>query len=159
MHEKRGQNRKQGEIWALLCLKNNNGLDQQELAYHLHCNVSTISRQLKNLLFFHLVDFRDDNGNAEDSTKYVRRRYYSRRIYFIKTDFRDVMASSLSSIIDNSAWFKNKLEMLKDKIEQDSQENDVVRKNLLIHITDIDERIKILNNIWSKFISESKEIL
>ena len=122
-------------------------------------NVSTISRQLKNLQFLHLVDYKDNSDNQDENDKYVRRRYYSRRVYYIKTDFRDVMASSLTSIIDNSAWFKKKLEILKNKIEQSPQGNEIVRKNLLVHINDVDERIKILNDVWTRFISESKEIL
>ena len=159
LYEKRGQNRKQGEIWALLSLKNDLGLDQQELSYLLNCNVSTISKQLQPLLKSHLVDFKDNSDSQQENDGYVRRRYYSRRIYYIKTDFKDVIASSLTSIIDNSTWFKKKLEILKDKIEKDYHENEVVRKNLLVHIDDLDERILILNNIWKKFIAESKEIL
>lgn len=159
LYERRGQNRKQGEIWAILRLKNECGLDQQELSYHLKCNISTISRQLKPLLNSHLVNFKDNSDNQQESIGYVRRRYYSRRIYFVEKDFRDIIATSLTSIIENSKGFKEKLELLKNKIEKDFIKNEYVKKNILIHIDDIDARVKILNEIFNKFISESKEIL
>jgi DNA-binding transcriptional regulator GbsR (MarR family) len=161
LYEKRGQNRFLGKLWSLLFLKAHSpeqGLDQQEIAEYLGRSVSTVSRQLKMLVKLQLVDFIDDSSQEVNQQRYSPRKFYSRRKYYMKTNFQKIISGSIKAMIANSMWFKEKLDSLKIRVQNDPEDNEEIQKNLIDHIDDIDERVKLLNNVWYQFIEEGKDL-
>ena len=68
------------------------------------------------------------------------------------------MVGSIYAMIDNSKWFKQRLDNFELKVEAENK-NEGVRKNLIEHILDIEKRIEILNEAWEQFIQESEELI
>jgi DNA-binding transcriptional regulator GbsR (MarR family) len=161
LYEKRGQSNFLGKLWALIFLKSkspSNGLDQQEIAYYLNCSISTVSRNLKTLVDLHLIDFTDENSQIKNEIGYTVRKFYTRRKYYIRANFHEIIGRSLKAIIDNSSWFKNQLDSLITKMEKTSDIHLISEQHLISHIKEIDGRVDMLNKAWYQFIKESGEL-
>ena len=154
----RGQIRTQGRIWGLIFLKKSTPLNQQQIALLLGLSVSTVSRNLKILQNLHLIDFIEENLNNDTNESLLARKYYSRRRYFIKTEIKDLIKYSIQAIINNSMRFRKELFTLQNKLEKTGEENNKVNRNLIDNIDEIDNRITILNKIFTQFAKESEDI-
>lgn len=158
LYEMRGQIRTQGMIWGLIYLKKSSPLDQQQMAFLLEISVSTVSRNVKILQKLHLIEFREENDLNDTDTLHFERKYYSRRKYFIKTDIKDLIKFSIQAIINNSMKFRKELFDLQNTLIKDGGKNSNINNNLIDNITEINNRITILNKIFTQFAKESEEV-